>query len=319
MRADSKKQREIVTGEICGYHHGDYEERLVWASDRPQKADHMYRLLSDGSMLPMFGVEVETQNWGIANKAIYANVLKQIVFQFFPDKLWKYENDASLDDHGCDSSAECISQPMTKAFIRNHYRDFKSMFDWFEKLGTSCVRTGDCGMHVHMSITNFGRSKKTQDEALRKFYFIVNHHYGLIRNLVARRKDADNSTYYFGQVRISMEEAKNIDFDTWNPNNHHVAVNLGHYRNGDIEFRLVGGQKNYPCFRNTMESVFYLIDAVKRISWADCLNPVKIFSGCNQYVFDRLESIVHDAGYITDAQLAEIRPTVKNDNFSLQR
>lgn len=72
----------------------------------------------------------------------------------------------------------------------------------------------------------------------------------------------------------------------------------------------MGGQPSYAAFRNTMESIFHLVDAVKRIPWADCGDLVKIFSGCNQYVYDRLTRCGH-AGTITAAQLDAIRATVK--------
>ena len=65
---------------------------------------------------------------------------------------------------------------MTKAYIRNHYRDFKYMFEKAEAFGISCVRTGSCGMHTHISNFCFGRDKKTQDEAIRKFLYIINKH-----------------------------------------------------------------------------------------------------------------------------------------------
>ena len=318
MRTDVRKQREIKTGEICGYHHGTFGKKLVFVSDRPQKADEYYRL-EDGTMPCMFGLEIETQNWGITSRSIYANVLKQIVFQFFPENLWKYERDGSLDENA-DSSAECISQPMTKAFIRNHYRDFKSMYEWFSKIGTSCDRTGQCGMHTHMSITNFGRTKGTQDEALRKFYYIINKHYDLFRIAFARRLDQYGRTGYFGRETITMTQAKNLNFANFRySDDHHTAVNLGHYYKGDIELRLVGGQSSYGCFRNTMETLFHLIETVKHISWTDCDSIVKIFSGCNQYVYDRLATLVRNEHFISDSQLAEISPTVTHTDLNLSR
>ena len=64
-----------------------------------------------------------------------------------------------------------------------------------------------------------------------------------------------------------------------------------------------------------MESVFHVVDAVKKLSWEDCDNVEKIFAGCNQYVFDRLRSKVRDAGCITDAQLAYIAETVKREEL----
>lgn len=315
MRKEAKVQHEIEHGTISGYHRGEaqHERRLVFASDRPNEADREYRL-ADGSMLPMFGIEVETQNWNIIGQTAYANILKHIIFETFPKDLWKYEEDISLNRHGCKSYAECITQPMTKAFIRNHYKDFKVMFDWFSTLGTDCTKTGDCGMHTHISITNFGRSKAVQDEAIRKFVYMVNRHYDFMMVLLNRRFDSDGETGYFGQMCLDKEDCKNLDFDNFY-NDHGKCINLGHYNHGDIELRLVGGQKNYPCFRNTMESVFHLIEASKRISWNDCESLAKIFSGCNNYVFNRISTNCFRADKISAEDIEAIRPTVITKEF----
>ena len=315
MRKESKQTRQIEQGIISGYHRGEcqHDRRLVFASDRPLEADRQYRL-SDGSMLPMFGIEIETQNFNIIGNTAYASILKHIIFETFPNDLWKFEEDCSLNQHGAKSYAECITQPMTKAFIRNHYRDFKVMFDWFKNLGTDCTQTGDCGMHTHISVTNFGRSKAVQDEAIRKFLYMVNKHYDFMMVLVNRRLDAWGETGYFGRMPVSKEECKTMDLSLAY-NDHGLCINLGHYESGDIEFRLVGGQKNYACFRNTMESVFHLIEASKRISWNDCDDLVKIFSGCNNYVFDRISTNCFRASQITAEQVEAIRATITTKEF----
>lgn len=310
MRKESRKTHDVNVAEVSGYHRGNHENHLVFASDRPINADRTYHL-EDGSLPSMYGLEVETQNWGISNQKIYANVLRSICFQTFHKDLWKIEEDGSLRGNS-DSSAECISQPMTKAYIRNHYRDFKAMYEWFNNLGISCDGTGDCGMHVHISNTCFGREKKTQEEAIKKFIYIINKHYDLMRTAVYRRLDNDGSTFYF--ARMNIEGIKNCDLSYF-PNNHHACINIGHYDEGNIELRLVGGQKNFPCFRNTMEVVFHLVEASKRISWKDCDDIVKIFSGCNQYVYDRLKTFVHDANLISDYDLNSIFTSVKREQL----
>ena len=310
MRRESRIERQVNVERIHSYHCGEHNSPKIFNSDRVIECGEDYRL-ADGSLLPVFGIEVETQNWGISNSKIYANVLKKICMDSFPSDLWKIEADGSLTSN-CDSSAECITQPMTKAFIRNHYRDFKAMYEWFEAMGISCDRTGDCGMHTHICNVCFGRTKRTQDEAIRKFLYIINKHYDLMRSLVYRRLDSDGSTYYFS--RMDLNTIKSRDLNNF-PNNHYVCVNMGHYEEGNIELRLVGGQKNFPCFRNTMEAIFHLIEASKRISWADCDNIVKIFKGCNNYVFDRLNSYVKREGLISESALAEIKESIVYEQF----
>ena len=96
---------------------------------------------------------------------------------------------------------------------------------------------------------------------------------------------------------------------------HGVSFNLGHWNSGRIEIRLVGGQKDYACFRNTMECVFHLVDAVKKLSWNDVDDLTKIFAGCNQYVFDRLKTYCKDAGTIAQEQLDKIETAKKVEQF----
>lgn len=311
-RKEALTEHSVTIEHVEGYHCGEHEKQYVFVSDRPSEATYDYHLVSDGSLPAMYGIELETQNWGITRQTIYANVLRYICFQNFHKDLWKIERDGSLT--GSDSSAECISQPMTKAYMRNHYKDFKAMWKFFSELGISCDETGKCGMHVHISNTCFGREQKTQDEAVRKLLYIVNKHYDLMVRLVYRNP---NVTGYCPQMLdfTDKEYCKNHSLNSFD-DDHYVCINMGHYREAEnVELRLVGGQKSYACFRNTMECVFHLVEAVKRISWNDCDSIVKIFKGCNQYVFDRLSTYVFDAGLISNVELNSIRETIKTDNL----
>lgn len=306
MRQECRYDRQINVERIHGYHHGSYEKHYVFASDRPNEADSSYHLLKDGSLPAMIGIELETECWGITNSVVYANVLK-IAFQHFHKDLWKIESDCTLN--GGDVGAECITQPMTKAYIRNHYRDFRAMYEMFEQFGIDNARTGDCGQHAHISLTCFGRTKATQDEAIRKLYYIVNRHYDFICALLYRRADRQN---WCGRMDYTEAWTMNLEYMD---GSHSNGFNGSHYRNGNIELRIPGGQKNYPCFRNTMESIFHLLEVVKTISRSDCDDIVKVFSGCNQHVFDRIASYCYERGTISAEQVESIRQTVKNVDF----
>lgn len=309
MRQEARQERRVDIANVAGYHCGNrqYEKRVVFASDRPQEANNDYTLKKDGTLPAMIGIELETECWGIKSSTIYANILRDVVFKVFPDNLWKIESDATLN--GGDVGAECITQPMTKAFIRNQYRNFKAMYQYFESFGISASRSGNCGQHAHISLTCFGRSKAVQDEAIKKLFYIVNRHYDLICALLYRRPDRRD---WCG--RMDYMEAWTMDLNNM-PGSHGNGCNYSHYRNGNIELRIPGGQKDYPCFRNTMESIFHLIEASKSISRKDCDDIVKIFSGCNQHVFDRLRSYCAERGTISTEQLEAIRATVKTVDF----
>ena len=306
MRSECREERRVELENIHAYHHGNYQKHYIFASDRPCETDEHYHLIKDGTLPAVIGIELETECWGIVNRMVYANVLK-IAFQNFHKDLWKIESDCTLD--GGDVGAECITQPMTKAYIRNHYRDFKAMYQMFEQFGVDNARTGNCGQHAHISLTCFGRTKATQDEAIRKLYYIVNKHYDLICSLLYRRADCQD---WCGRMDYSIAWSMDL---TRMSGSHGNSFNGSHYSNGNIEIRIPGGQKDFPCFRNTMESIFHLLDAVKNISRKDCDDVTKIFAGCNQYVYDRLNSYVRNAGHITVEQLNAIRATVKHESL----
>lgn len=311
MRKDAKKTKTASISAVASYHGGNwgtesyafegFRSNKYFTSDRFIALDAQF-VRPDGKPLKGYGLEIETECRGITNTAVLAECLNKIIFANFPADLFKLQRDGSL---GGDSSAECITQVMTKEFIRNNYSAFKLMYDtYFPAFRIACGV--NCGMHCNISNALFGRSEKVQTEAVRKLYYIVNTHYDLCCDLFHRDRGA---TCYCARMRGGMDYCKTLDLNHVH-GGHGVCFNLDHWRTGRVELRLVGGQKNYACFRNTMESVFHLVDAVKRLSWAECDDLVKIFSGCNQYVFDRLNSYCRDAGSISAEQLDAIRPTV---------
>lgn len=319
MRREARQERQLNIAQVAGYHHGNsqYQKYGVFASDRMQETDSSYHLLKDGSLPAVIGIEWESEVFGITNHTTYANLLRDVVFKIFPDNLWKIESDCTLgtrnreevNEYGQAIGAECITQPMTKAFIRNQYCNFKAMYEMCKAFGIDNAKTGHCGQHAHISLTCFGRSKAVQDEAIRKLFYIVNRHYDLICALLYRRADRQS---WCG--RMDYRQAWTMDLN-YMDGSHSNGCNYSHYRNGNIELRIPGGQKDYPCFRNTMESIFHLIEVSKTISRKDCDDIVKIFSGCNQHVFDRLRSYCYDRGTITVEQLNAIRETVKTVDF----
>lgn len=319
MRKDAKKEINVRLSHVQGYHaasnyHVSYAYQgwncnKYFTSDRAIKLDANFNR-PDGKPLKGYGLEIETECSTINNDSVYAEMLEKVVFSHFPADLFKLQRDGSL---GGRSSAECITQVMTKEFIRNQYAAFKLMYNtYFRGLGIRCD-SDNCGMHVNISLANFGNSEKTQEEAVRKFAYLVNHHYDLMRRLVRRIGPTDYCARM--QKFITKESAKHVDLRNF-PSDHYVCFNLGHYREGRVELRLVGGQKDFGAFRNTMESVFHLVEASKRLSWADCDDLSKVFAGCNQYVYDRLVTCcVNCTGGMTFEQGRAITPTVKREEL----
>jgi len=312
MRKESKIQNNVAMANVQGYHQGGgYGEGYAFAgfkcnkyfrSDRAMKLNDNFER-PDGFPLQGYGLEIETECSSISNQTVLAEVYDKIIFKLFPADLFKMQRDASL---GGRTSAECITQVMTKAFIRNHYKDFKTMFNtYFPAFGISADSFHtSCGMHVNISVACFGDTTEQAHEAIRKLFYIVNKHYSIMLPLFYRDP---SRTHWCGQMHYQNARYMNLNNQ---PNDHTKCMNLSHINAGRVEIRLVGGQKNYACFRNTMESIFHLVDRVKTLSWDDCNNLVKLFKGCNQYVFDRLTICGLD-----ETTLEEIKQTVKTEEL----
>ena len=318
MRQNARQQKAVRLARVQGYHEGrttienyafnGFVSRKYFTSDRTIALDENYNR-ADGKPLKGYGLEIETECNGISVQTIYAEMLEKIIFPHFPADLFKMQNDGSL---GGETNAECITQPMTKEFIRNNYANFKLMYDlYFPAFSVSCSRSGNCGMHVNISNACFGRTVENQATAIRKIYYIINHHFGAMCHLLKRRTDR---TTYCARMTAVKNECKTMELSGRN-SSHGVCFNLGHYDSGRIELRLVGGQPNFPGFRNTMESVFWLIERVKTITWDDCDDLVKIFSGCNQYVCDRIKSDLYNVGDISITDYEKIRAAVVREDL----
>ena len=323
MRKATKTNNDTINNAyVQGYHsqNGHYiggesyafagfEANKYFTSDRYKKtsvnADGQL-VREDGKPLKAIGLEIETECHSIVDQQVLANVYDKIIFKLFPAGLFKMQNDSSL---GGRTNAECITQLMTKEFIRNNYKNFKSMWNEYFPMFGITTQNDSCGMHVNLSLGLFGTSKKTQDDAIRKLYYLINKHYDLFTVAFNRT----NGTRWCARC-IDYTSAKTFDLEHMSAS-HGNALNYSHYHAGRIEIRLVGGQKNYACFRNTMETVFHLIDAVKVLSWNDLDDITKVFSGCNNYVYDRLSSNVYRRGFITQTQLDAIAPTVKQVQY----
>lgn len=295
---------------ISGYHAGAYSAsnsqeyaRLgfdrdfsIWTTDRFIRFSSDLRTLENGKEAKGYGLEIETECTSIVADIVLANIYRHVIFPKFPAGLFKMQHDGSL---GGRSSAECITMPMTREGVRNLYPAFKQMYDvYFPAFGISCT-SGNCGMHVNISNACFGAKEATQEEAIRKFYYIINKHFTLMKNLLNR----DGSTGYCS--RMDASKARTMDIRRMS-SDHYVCMNFGHYNAGRVELRLVGGQASFPCFRNTMETVFHLVDAVKKLSWNQLDDIVAVFSGCNQYVKSRIKSHGLERGHVTAEQYAAI-------------
>lgn len=312
MRKATKTQtpKAVDAAIATGYHAGAYTtsvnyaflgfaENLYFTSDRTKKLDANFKL-ADGSPLKGYGLEIELESTKVCDDNALAFALKNLAFQQLPQNLFKFQHDGSLN--GGNSSIEAITQVMTKEFIRNNFGGFRYMYEIFKVFGVSATRSGNCGMHCNMSVGLFGKDAEKQREAIMKFVYFINKNFRLSCDLLKRKYER---TGYCGQMSrfTDKEYCKTFDLAATSESgsNHGVCFNYAHYNTGRVELRLVGGQSDYFAFRNTMEVIFHLVDAVKRLSWKDLDNAEKVFEGCNKYVMKRLADCVV-SGTMTQAQ-----------------
>lgn len=316
MRKEQRTEnRRIERADLQGYHQGGCGESYAFAgfksnkyftSDRTIECDEHFNR-KDGKPLKGYGLEIETgfclsTQRNTQAQAILSNIMTTAVFPTFPADLFKQQMDCTI------TGTECITQVMTKEFIRNNYKNFKTMWNELFPMFGITTDDGHCGMHVNISVGCLGTTEKIQAESCRKLYYIINKFYDFFKVALYRNGSSD----WCG--RMSYENAKNMDVHCMS-GSHSNCFNGSHYDAGRIEIRLVGGQKNFACFRNTMEVIFHLVGKVKTLSWKQCDDLVSIFSGCNQYVYDRISSKCYSAGLITDTQLHDIAETVQREEL----
>lgn len=311
MRKESKTEKRVEIKALSSYHGGHYKQLSLYNSDRVIKLDSDYKvsrdntastlkLVKEGKEANGYGIEWEMVCGETNNRTIVCNLMHMIFENVFPDDLFKIESDCTVD-------VECISQVMTKAFIRNNYNAFKAVYQrYFPAFG---ITTNDerCGMHVNLSLALLGKDRDTQIENARKLGYLINKHYDLFKVAFNRL----GSTRWCPRMRHTMDYWKTNSIYDFPTSHDECCVNMGHVRQGRLEIRLVGGQKNFACFRNTMEVVFHIVDNIKSLKWEDLDDLTKVFSGCNNYVFDRLSTNCLQANVISASDIEKIRPSVK--------
>lgn len=317
MRRNAMDYQAPQIDRMSGYHCGGFERLVVFNSDRKINLNSDYTVSDDntestkkiakvGSHMKAIGLEVETVSpmFRAIGQTVYTNILKLAISKAgFDDDFFKVESDCTVD-------GECITQTFTKSWLRNNYKCFKALYQLFEELNIT-TNNERCGMHVNLDLSWFGTDFDTQIENVRKLGYLINKHYQLFRFAFYRQ----GTTEWCPRMSTSVDYWKNTPLESFPVSHSSCCVNVAHVRQGRLEIRLVAGQKNYPCFRNTMETVLHIITRVCKLSWNDLDDLSKVFKGCNRHVFDRLSTNCFDTGVIDSATIEKIRPTVIDERF----
>ena len=317
-RNDARNYTNPDIKELACYHGSHFESLKGFNSDRNFNLNSDYTMsrdntasalsiISAGARFKWLGIEWENVSplRRSAGSTVYCNLLHMMIEKSgFPKDFWRIEADGSVD-------AECITQTFSKAWLRNNYKCFKALYECCAAFN---VTTNDprCGMHVNLDISWFGADLETQLENIRKLSYLINRHYDFF--CVAFHRDRNHTTYC-GRMTSTKEYWKNFNFENA-VNDHYISMNLSHVlRQKRVEIRLVAGQKDYFGFRNTMETVFHIVERVSKLSWNDLDNLEKVLKGCNTYVFKRISTDCLTANVITQELVEKIFPTVKEVNY----
>lgn len=287
MRKESRQAVTMNYQTIQGYHNRTWDESYAstgfdcgfryWASDRPIDADKVENPKG-------YGIEWETVS-GINNQRVMVFALSTIANEIFTRGIVKFQNDSSL---GGESNAEMITEIMTKAYIRNNYNAWKEFYNVTKAM--DICPDESCGQHVNISIANFGKTKEKQIESMVKIHNWMSKNYELACKLLKRNET--HTMYCRRMEEITPDDVKNDNVIT----GHGVCINWAHVnedtKTARLEIRLVGPQKTFVMFRNTLEVIFWLVKQSKELPAKDWDNPEKLWSGCNQYVMQRLSGFL---------------------------
>lgn len=318
MRKEATETINNQIANVARYHGGSFETLNAYMSDRPVKLDYDYTVSNDnpdsikkmfkvGSHLPLIGIEFETvsdlSTTSADRQTVIVNIEKMIFQNVgLPKDFFKCEQDCTVD-------VECVSQTFSKAWMRNNYNRFKAMYDAMSQM-TITTNDSRCGMHVNLDLSNFGKTHDVQVDNVRKLGYLINKHYDFFVVAFARNR---RCTRWCPRMNDSMDYWKT---STHFPTDHSsCCINMGHLNQNRVEIRLVGGQRNYPCFRNTMEVVFKVIESVKKLSWKDMDDLTKVFAGCNHNVWSRLNEECRNANVISSEDLDKIKATKTDERF----
>lgn len=302
---------------LNSYHGSEFQSLKFFNSDRPVKITDNYTVSADntpstltimkeGAHIKAFGIEWELMSRiaDAVGTTVLVNVLELAFSKAgFPEDFWRIEADGTV-------SAECVTQTFSQSWLENNFKCFKALYEIASKLEFT-TDSQNCGMHVNIDLSNFGTTEEKQLENVRKLGYLINKHYDFFKVAVYRM----GRTTWCPRMNSTKEYWKNTPVRQFPTRHDECCINMGHVNEGRVEIRLVGGQKNYACFRNTMELVFHIIKAVKKLSWNDLDDLTKVFKGCNYHVADRIVSNCVASGVISPETASIIKANSTTERF----
>lgn len=191
------------------------------------------------------GFELEVQNYKRKinhNKTAY-DLIDACGFE---DNELRYAYDGSVN-----AGFEIISEPHTIKAFYTQKQKFINMLNYLASLGYTSHKSGDCGLHIHISRRFFGKTRDIQDTAIAKIMTFYDENWDNIVK-ISRRE-------YFGycsknEKRTTYNNKGYIDdnFHSWKKNaKRHNGCHgdaLNNSNTSTFEFRLGRGTLNPLSF-----------------------------------------------------------------------
>lgn len=210
-----------------------------------------------------FGVELEIDSAGEYKGN--ADVILEIG-NSAKEKIY-IKHDGSLD-----CGMEIVTHPMSLEF-------HKTEMPWLEIMDAALEmhylshKTNTCGLHVHVNRKAFGYTRETQEDAISRVLYFVEHHWNELLKF-SRRTENQMSQWaarygYKNDPKDILDHAKN------HCDSRYTCVNITNYET--VEFRMFRGTLKYNTLIATLELVDKICDIavnlsdseLQKLSWSE--------------------------------------------------
>ena len=146
---------------------------------------------------------------------------------------------------------EIVSHPMTLDYHVNSM-NWRDIFAKALKMGYCSYNAENCGLHIHVNRSAFGKDKEDREEAIGRVVFFVEKHWNeLVKFSRRTKKSLERWTAKYATISNTTEETYKKAKDK--RLGRYTAVNL---ENSDtIEFRLFRGTLRYTTFITALQLV----------------------------------------------------------------
>ncbi len=217
-----------------------------------------------GSGNLFYGVELEIDKGGEFDE----NAEKLLDIANYNNEKIYCKHDGSIND-----GFEIVSHPMT---LEYHTNDM-NWLDVFEKaveMEYCSHNTQTCGLHIHVNRSAFGKDTETQEAAIGRVVYFVEHHWNELVKF-SRRNPENLNRWAARYATISDTAQETYKKAKDKRMGRYVAVNLENYNT--IEFRLFRGTLRYKTFLATLQLVdeicYFAINMtdkeMEEMSWSD--------------------------------------------------